>query len=88
MRILPYYRLTTLHLLIGLGPGMVQAVAFRFQLAQCNDQLIRGDGLLEHRVCAPHYGAGWLKVEDTRASSSPSEYARAAAADPECWDKW
>lgn len=49
---------------------MVQAVAFKFQLTQCNDPLIRGNGRLEHRVCAPRCGArenvlGMAKGEDT-----------------------
>lgn len=70
MRILPYYHLTTLHLLISLGQGMVQAVAFKFQLMQCNEPLIRGNGRLERRVCAPRRGApenvlGMVKGEDT-----------------------
>ena len=70
MRILPYYHLTTLHLLISLGQGMVQAVAFKFQLTQRNDPLIRGNGRLEHRVCAPRRGVrenvlGMAKGEDT-----------------------
>jgi len=71
MRILPYYHLTTLHLLISLGQGMVQAVAFKFQLTQRNDPLIRemaAWSIASALLAAEHekMSLGWLKVSILR----------------------